>query len=64
MYNVIQDPTHMDRADTGNLGGRGDMLPNPLAWRFMNEPLWRWFVFVVALGFLLHAWRGVLNYMK
>lgn len=64
MYGMY-DPTHSDSASVGNMRGPGgDMLPNPLAFRFLNEPLWRWFVFVIALGFLLHAWRGVLTYMK
>lgn len=44
--------------------GMGATLPNPLAWAFLGEPLWRWFVFMLALGFLLRAWRGVLNEMK
>lgn len=62
---MLFDRTNSMDATTGNLGGlTGDRLPNPLAFRFLNEPLWRWFVFLVALGFLLDAWRRVLTYMK
>lgn len=52
--------------ETGNLsaGGAGDTLPNPLVWRFLDEPLWRWTVFVIALGLMLRAWQGVLTYMR
>ncbi len=39
-------------------------MPNPLAWGFLGEPLWRWFIFIIALGFLLRAWRGILAEMK
>lgn len=39
-------------------------VPNPLEFTFLNEPLWRWFVFIVALGLILHAWRAVLNEMR
>lgn len=46
------------------VGARGDKIPNPLAWSFLNEPLWRWGVFVIALGLLLRAWSGVISYMK
>lgn len=51
--------------ELGNMAGAaGDKLPNPLAWSFLNEPLWRWFVFIIALGLMLRAWQGVLSYMK
>ena len=39
-------------------------MPNPLAWKFLQEPLWRWFVFIVAMGLILHSWRSVLNEIK
>lgn len=38
-------------------------MSNPFNWEFLNEPLWRWFVFFVAMGLILHAWNGVLNLM-
>lgn len=51
--------------DYENRSGMGGMkLPNPLTWPFLNEPIWRWFVFLLAISFLLRAWRGVLNEMK
>lgn len=65
MYSMY-DQTHSTDASYGNTGTgmTADRMPNPLAFRFLNEPLWRWFVFTLALGFLLHAWRGVIGYMK
>lgn len=41
-----------------------DSMPNPFAWSFLDEPLWRWAVFVIALGLILHAWNGVLRLMR
>lgn len=40
------------------------MLDRITGWSFLNEPLWRWAVFIVALIFILWAWRGVLNVAK
>lgn len=37
---------------------------NPLAWKFMNEPLWRWFVFFLAMNLMVVAWNGVLRNMR
>lgn len=33
-------------------------------WEFMKEPLWRWFIFVVAMTFILMTWGAILEYMK
>ena len=33
-------------------------------WRFLNEPLYRWFLFVGAVAFLVGAWKVILGYMK
>lgn len=30
-------------------------------WTFLNEPLWRWAIFIVAIGFILWAWGGILS---
>jgi len=32
--------------------------------RFLNEPVWRWFAFVVVMIAILTAWNGVLAYMR
>jgi hypothetical protein len=32
-------------------------------WTFLNEPLWRWAIFVIALAFITWGWNGVLGYM-
>lgn len=34
------------------------------SWPFMQEPMWRWFVFVGALLLILAAWTIILGYMK
>lgn len=40
------------------------MLDKLTNWSFLNEPLWRWFVFIVAMGFIMWAWRGILSTAK
>lgn len=39
-------------------------MSNPFDWAFLNEPLWRWFLFLVAIGFIMGAWGFVLTHMK
>ncbi len=34
-----------------------------ISWKFMNEPFWRWVVFLIAIGGAMTAWRGVLRHM-
>lgn len=42
-------------------------MSNPVTaaadWTFMDEPLWRWAIFIFALGLILMAWRGVLEFI-
>lgn len=33
-------------------------------WPFLREPIWRWTVFLIAMGFIMAAWHMVLEYMK
>lgn len=35
-------------------------LPN---WSFMQEPLYRWFLFLIALSAMTFAWNGVLSFI-
>lgn len=39
-------------------------MENPFKWQFLNEPLWRWFAFLVVIGLFMASWRGVLAQMK
>lgn len=39
-------------------------LSNAVNWPFLQEPIWRWFVFIIVLSFLLGAWNGALRHMK
>lgn len=32
-------------------------------WEFLNEPMYRWFVFLIALSLMLFVWHTVLSYM-
>ena len=41
-----------------------EYLSMAMDWRFLNEPFWRWFVFIIALGAALAMWRGVLRHME
>ena len=33
-------------------------------WKFLQEPLYRWVLFFIALAFIGIAWRGVIEFMK
>lgn len=33
-------------------------------WNFLNEPLWRWAIFYVAIILIATTWRFILEYMK
>jgi hypothetical protein len=35
-----------------------------LDFSFLNEPIHMWALFVVAMTFILWAWRGVLSFME
>ena len=37
-------------------------LSSITGWQFMDEPAWRWFVFVGVILLFLFAWNGVLRY--
>jgi hypothetical protein len=36
----------------------------PLNIEFYNEPLWTWFVFIMAITLFLKAWSNVLNVLE
>lgn len=33
-------------------------------WPFLQEPLYRWVIFVIAMTFIFMTWGAVLEYMK
>ena len=39
-------------------------MGNPFQWPFLNEPIWRWFLFLVVIGALMTTWAGVLRHIK
>lgn len=41
-----------------------DLVTGAFDWEFLNEPFWRWIMFIVALSLVTFAWNGVLAYMK
>jgi hypothetical protein len=40
------------------------MLKQLTTWPFLQEPIWRWFVFIIVLSLLLGAWNGALRHMR
>ncbi len=40
-----------------------DVVTNLTGWKFLNEPLWRWFIFFGALMLIAWAWKGVLSFI-
>ena len=39
-------------------------ITDPVTWEFMDEPFWKWVLFLIALGLAMNAWNGILSYMK
>lgn len=40
------------------------MLDSITGWTFLDEPLYRWAIFIVAIILILWAWSGVLGVAK
>lgn len=40
-----------------------ETLQNVIGWNFMEEPLWRWFLFVGAFTAITIAWGGIISFM-
>lgn len=40
------------------------MINSVVGWQFLDEPLWRWAVFFLAIGAMGFAWNGVIDFMK
>lgn len=36
-------------------------IPNPLEWTFLQEPAYRWFLFLGLLIVMLTGWKLILN---
>lgn len=41
-----------------------DKVTGVFKWPFMNEPLYRWFAFLIAITLFSAVWARVLGYMK
>ena len=41
-----------------------NIVENIVGWQFMQEPMWRWFMFVGAFTAIGIAWGGILSFMK
>lgn len=41
-----------------------DFVNSLTGWKFLNEPLYRWFLFIIALAFMLWAWAAIVSFMK
>lgn len=39
-------------------------FPNPLTWQFLDEPMYRWAVFLLAMILILAGWSTVLRAMR
>jgi hypothetical protein len=39
-------------------------VDNIFKWEFLDEPLYRWFILLVALSLFAGVWNQVLGYMK
>ena len=41
-----------------------DSVKKVFDWPFLQEPLWRWFMFLVAITLFSAVWASVLKYVK
>lgn len=41
-----------------------DKIKSAFNWPFMQEPLYRWFVFLIAITLFSAVWARMLTYMK
>lgn len=41
-----------------------NIISSAANWNFLQEPLWRWVVFLIAISFLMGVWAMILGYMK
>lgn len=41
-----------------------DFISGIVNWPFLAEPLYRWAIFMIAIGFIGAGWSGVLEFMK
>lgn len=41
-----------------------DFVNTVTSWEFLNEPLYRWWLFFLALALSAFAWNGILEFMK
>lgn len=39
-------------------------MNSALSWSFLQEPIYRWFIFVVVMILFMTAWGDVLRFMK
>lgn len=47
-----------------NTASVSDFFNGLVNWQFLNEPLYRWWLFFLAISLSLFAWHGVLEFMK
>lgn len=40
------------------------MFDQIINWEFLDEPAWRWFIFLGALLLMMWTWRGIVDFMK
>lgn len=40
-----------------------NMLSSIVGWQFLQEPAWRWFIFLGVVLLFLMVWSGVLRHM-
>lgn len=42
----------------------GQVFTNLADWPFLNEPIYRWFVFLIIVILFLHVWNGVMDHIR
>lgn len=40
-----------------------NVVSSVTGWKFMDEPLWRWFLFFGALILISWGWKGILSFV-
>lgn len=40
-----------------------NVITDAVSWEFLDEPLYRWFMFLGALALMMWGWNGVLSFI-
>lgn len=45
------------------MGGLSSVLSTPVNWQFLDEPMWKWFIFIGAFALMIFGWNGIMSFI-